>query len=99
MECAQQRDAVKYQKFHFRKCLSTSRYFLYTILLVKNLFFLFHNLVKTPQTSCMASVQQTTVQENECEHRLMTINEIINGSVNSRSNQSIQEVKCLLILE
>ena len=57
------------------------------ILLVKT--FLFFNLVKTPQTPCMASVQQPTVQENECEHRLMTINEIINGSVNS-FYQSIQ---------
>ncbi|CAF2410524.1 unnamed protein product [Rotaria sp. Silwood2] len=36
--------------------------------------------MKTPDTPCMASVQQSLLQENECEHRLMTINEIINGS-------------------
>ncbi|CAF1306237.1 unnamed protein product [Rotaria sordida] len=36
--------------------------------------------VKTPDTPCMASVQKTLLQDNECEHRLMTINEIINGS-------------------
>ena len=40
-------------------------------------------LEQTPETPCMASVQQPYTQENECEHRLMTINEIINGSVNT----------------
>lgn len=40
------------------------------------------NLVQTPDTPCMASVSKNPFQENECEHRLMTINEIINGSVN-----------------
>ncbi|CAF2137942.1 unnamed protein product [Rotaria magnacalcarata] len=36
--------------------------------------------MKTPDTPCMTSVQKSAFQENECEHRLMTINEIINGS-------------------
>jgi hypothetical protein len=31
----------------------------------------------------MSSVQKSSCQENECEHRLMTIHEIINGSVNN----------------
>ncbi|CAF1137038.1 unnamed protein product [Adineta steineri] len=59
MQSAQKRDAVRHEKFHFRKCLST---------------------MKTPETPCMASVQKSFFQDNECEHRLMTINEIINGS-------------------
>ncbi|CAF0782918.1 unnamed protein product [Adineta ricciae] len=59
MQSAQRRDALRTEKFHFRKCLSTKQ---------------------TPETPCMASVQQPYTQENECEHRLMTINEIINGS-------------------
>jgi len=41
------------------------------------------NLAQTPETPCMASVQKSFCQENECEHRLMTINEIINGSVSA----------------
>ncbi len=78
MQFAQQRDALRHQKFHFRKSLSTSMKILF--ILSKNCLIFFH-LVQTPDTPCMSSVQQTTSQENECEHRLMTINEIINGSV------------------
>ncbi|CAF0741062.1 unnamed protein product [Adineta steineri] len=63
MQVAQQRDAFRHQKFHFRKSLSTKQ---------------------TPNTPCMNSVQKNIFQEdnpeNRCEHRLMTINEIINGS-------------------
>ena len=42
----------------------------------------FH-LAQTPQTSCLASLQNSPRQEtdDQSEHRLMTINEIINGSV------------------
>ncbi len=38
--------------------------------------------MQTPETPCMASVSKKSFQEHECKHRLMTINEIINGSVN-----------------
>jgi hypothetical protein len=44
------------------------------------------NLAQTPETPCMASVQKPCFNENECEHRLMTINEIINGSVSLNCN-------------
>ena len=37
----------------------------------------------------MASVQKSFFQENECEHRLMTINEIINGSVSAIHSNKI----------
>lgn len=60
MHAAQQRDAVRTQKFHFRKSIST---------------------MQTPDTPCMSTVQKTFFTENDCEHRLMSINEIINGSV------------------
>jgi hypothetical protein len=78
MQLAQQRDALRHQKFHFRKSLSTSKE---EFLLINNRIFIF-NIVQTPDTPCMASVQKKIFPENECEHRLMTINEIINGSVN-----------------
>ncbi|CAF2579027.1 unnamed protein product [Rotaria sp. Silwood2] len=64
MQVAQQRDALRHQKFHFRKCLSTKQ---------------------TPDTPFFISIQKNKSQEiehdkNECEHCLMTIDEIINGS-------------------
>lgn len=56
MQAAQQRDAIRHQKFHFRKNLSTTQ---------------------TPDSLSMGSILNS---ESESEHRLMTINEIINGS-------------------
>jgi hypothetical protein len=51
---------------------------------VKNVF-VFSYSEQTPDTPCLTSAQknrfQQNEQDNECEHRLMTINEIINGSV------------------
>jgi hypothetical protein len=51
-------------------------------MLLKRLFILFH-IEQTPETPCMTSVQgnKSDENENESDHRLMTINEIINGSV------------------
>lgn len=77
MQAAQKRDAIKHQKFHFRKNLSTSMKFN-----KRNCSSIFYfHLAQTPVTPSMASVPKPTFQENECEHRLMTIDEIINGSV------------------
>ena len=45
-----------------------------------NLFACF-GLEQTPETSFLNSVRKNKFQEDECEHCLMTINEIINGSV------------------
>ncbi|CAF0788269.1 unnamed protein product [Rotaria sordida] len=64
MKFAQQRDALRHQKFHFRKSLTTEQ---------------------TPDTPFLTSIQKNKSQEpeydkTECEHCLMTINEIINGS-------------------
>lgn len=78
MQYAQQRDALRHQKFHFRKCLSTStscyvfEYF--------SIIFLLYS-AQTPDTPSLSSIQQDQSQENECQQRSMTINEIINGSV------------------
>jgi hypothetical protein len=78
MQVAQQRDALRQQKFHFRKSLSTSM----TISFRKFIQISLHS-EQTPDTPCLSSVHQNPLQENECKHRLMTINEIINGSVRS----------------
>ncbi|CAF1306770.1 unnamed protein product, partial [Didymodactylos carnosus] len=61
MQFAQQRDAVKNQKFHFRKTLATGQ---------------------TPETPSMASMKKPLFDntESDCEHRLMSVDEIINGS-------------------
>ncbi|CAF0947303.1 unnamed protein product [Didymodactylos carnosus] len=61
MQFAQQRDAIRHQKFHFRKSLSTGQ---------------------TPETPSMAFVKKPLFDntEGESEDRLMTVNEIINGS-------------------
>ncbi len=83
MQVAQQRDALRQQKFHFRKCLSTSMTILF--ILDRKFIQIFLYSEQTPDTPCLSSVHQNPLQENECEYRLMTINEIINGSVRSFS--------------
>lgn len=75
MQVAQQRDALRHQKFHFRKCLSTSK---------KISFGRFKEslaLEQTPEMPSLSSARSNPLESNACEHRLMTINEIINGSV------------------
>lgn len=75
MQVAQQRDALRHQKFHFRKCLSTSK----NILPVRFRESLLSE--QTPDTPSLSSARSNPFETNACEHRLMTINEIINGSV------------------
>lgn len=89
MQCAQQRDALRNQKFHFRKYLSTSTY--YNAFLFTQTRFLFH-LAQTPNTPSLSSVQP---KENESEHRLMSIDEIINGSVRILFSHMIDYYLCL----
>ncbi len=85
MQVAQQRDALRNKKFHFRKSLSTRRNFVSIVLKNLTLYFGFFHSDQTPDTPCLSSVQKNIFQENadgnQCKHRLMTINEIINGSV------------------
>ena len=76
MQLAQQRDALRRQKFHFRKSLSTRK-----ICMRDFICFMQISLEKTPDTFRSASVQTDTSTKDDCEHRPMTINEIINGSV------------------
>ena len=75
MSKAQTRDAIRKQKFYFRNSLSvpvsdSSFGCLYSSVLLKKI-----------NKSYLSSPLEPTEQENNCEFRLMTIDEIINGSV------------------
>ena len=79
MQFAQQRDALRHQKFHFRKSLSTSLTRRWkrqnrTVAFV---------LAQTPDTPSISSIDKNRSlnADDSSEYRLMTINEIINGSV------------------
>ena len=80
MQYAQQRDALRQKKFHFRKSLPTRQW---TSHAGEKQSFRILDLGQTPDTPSMTSLENSETEDNssECEHRPMTINEIINGSV------------------